>query len=311
MKQIVFLDTEILPSNKDWQKLTDKEILEFAREENEYRSYGIVYNTEKELVEAYNHEYIPTSENWVAFVIGEEVNPVKALKENIVMDIYNTLKESGREGCEFDDFRFTNDYECGGCFPNGTLHALRLGNSGELFAEVDFDGDEMEIGRGDIIDMVADSLMHLLATLRGHIALRNQQMAELRELVKSVGGKISFDGNFVFTGDDASRDMYECYDTKLMGLTLKDDGKLEIADNWDGSDYTNSERFIPNGELDRILDYVKAEIKKRKFTIKASKGMSRTFEIVADSYESALAIAKAEMEKEPWHDGDIDYDEIA
>jgi hypothetical protein len=94
---------------------------------------------------------------------------------------------------------------------------------------------------------------------------REEKLKELRTMVYACGGMITFDGSFSFIGDDRDKDIQYaiCEDTKLMALNLKD-GKLEIGDIWDGDNYINSERFIPDFELDRLVAYVKEQTDKRK-----------------------------------------------
>lgn len=263
MKQIVFLDTEILPSDKEWQKLTESEVLEFANEKSAdgKRKFGIFVDTEKDFVELYNHEYIPTSDNWVAYVIGGERNQSDLLmiaRKNIVNAIIGEIKKSGRCGCELDDLQISYTLRSNGCFPLMWLKSLRVNDKGELFGDVKYEDDEVQtIHHTDFTDcIITDCLMDIYDSVVYTISHRKERLAELREIVAKCGGEVNFDGNFTFTGDDASADMYECEETRLMGLRLVD-GKLLIDDIWDGDEYVNSERFITDREIDRITEYVR------------------------------------------------------
>lgn len=132
---------------------------------------------------------------------------------------------------------------------------------------------------------------------------RNQKLEELRKLIHQYG-RMEFKGDFSFCGDDWSGVEGYCNDTKLMGLSLDSEDKVVVSDVWQGDRYTNSERFIPDFELDRIIEYVKNQMSKQKWHIRVT--ASRTFEVIAANYEEALSLAEQEYDKEPINSGDID-----
>lgn len=137
-----------------------------------------------------------------------------------------------------------------------------------------------------------DSFLDILDHLKKDI--REKKLSHLREIVKKHGGEILFDGDFRFTGDSNGRggeNIDPCNDTRLMGLSIDCDGKINIDDIWEGDEYCNSENFIPDDELDRIIAYVESKTK-RKFVVRVSGSYSRTFDIEASTYEEALAEAK-------------------
>ena len=82
-----------------------------------------------------------------------------------------------------------------------------------------------------------------------------------------------------------------------MGLSIDCDGEISIDDIWEGDEYCNTENFIPDDELDRIIAYVESKTK-RKFVIRVSGSFSRTFDIEASSYEEALEFAKTEWKED-------------
>jgi hypothetical protein len=199
----------------------------------------------------------------------------------------------------------TNKYDVGGCFPIMYLKMVRLVKNGELVADVEYDGsDETTLSQTEIThNLMTDCLNDIYKEVRRIISSRLQRLEELRTIVRNNGGKINFDGNFTFCGYDASEEMYECENTRLMGLSLNENGELLIDDIWDGNEFTNSERFFRDTELDRIIEYVRNQ-SKQSYKIKVV--ASRTFEVMADSYEQAKELAMAELKKEPLCNDDID-----
>lgn len=138
-----------------------------------------------------------------------------------------------------------------------------------------------------------DSFLDILDHLRKEV--REKKLAYIRDIVKSHNGRIEFDNKFRFTGFDGDS---ECEFVGLLSLSLKEDGKLCIEDEWQDGLYENSENFIPDTELDRIIAYVESKTK-QKFVVRVSGSFSRTFEIEANNFEEALAEAKKEWEVRP------------
>jgi len=143
-----------------------------------------------------------------------------------------------------------------------------------------------------------ESFLDILDHLKKEV--REKKLSHLREIVKKHGGEILFDGDFRFTGDSNGRggeNIDPCNDTRLMGLSIDCDGMINIDDIWEGGEYCNSENFIPDDELDRIIAYVESQVK-RRFVIRVSGSYSRTFDIEASSYEEALEFAKTEWKED-------------
>lgn len=138
----------------------------------------------------------------------------------------------------------------------------------------------------------SDSFLDILDHLKKDI--REKKLSHLREIVKKHGGEILFDGNFRFTGDS---DGDPCNRTMLMGLSIYCDGKINIDDILEGGEYCDSENFIPDDELDRIIAYVESNTK-QKFVVRVSGSYSRTFDIEASTYEEALEFAKTEWKED-------------
>ena len=149
-----------------------------------------------------------------------------------------------------------------------------------------------------------DSFLDILDHLKEDI--REKKLSHLREIVKKHGGEILFDGDFRFTGDSngrSSENIDPCNDTRLMGLSINRDGKINIDDIWEGDEYCNSENFIPDNELDRIIAYVESLCYKT-YEITISELRSRKVEIQANTFDEAVEQAKKLLEKEPLNDED-------
>ena len=159
--------------------------------------------------------------------------------------------------------------------------------------------EKEEVIEGETVFMYdPESFLDILDHLKKDI--REKKLSHLREIVKSHNGRIEFDNKFRFTGFDGDSE-YEF--VGLLSLSLKEDGKLNIEDEWQDGLYDNSENFIPDTELDRIIAYVESKTK-RKFVVRVSGSFSRTFEIEANNFDEALAKAKKDWETNPLYYGD-------
>ena len=265
MKQIVFLDTEILPSDKDWKTLTDEEVMKFANEKaNQYRNFGLFFNTEKELVECYNHEELPMSDNWVAYVIGDEKDQSDRLaefKESVLADIVSLLKEDGNRLMVFEpsrDFRLAYvDYNYNPSAEVKTLHV----EDGRLMAELQWVGgdDDKEEFSGKT-NFTIDSLLAMKHEVEYYIRKdrRNRILDELKAMCEENHGGLCFDGKFRFCGvahfdDGTSYHHEECY---LNSILIKDN-YLVFRNTEEESLHNNMEDFIEDEELDRIIVYAR------------------------------------------------------
>lgn len=153
----------------------------------------------------------------------------------------------------------------------------------------------------------AGSFVDILDHLRKEV--REKKLAQLQEIVKKHNGKLSFDGFFEFVCDDTEdNSKANLSHSDLIGLELKDDGKLYVLTRWqeDGEQYGYNQDCIIDEEIDRMLDYVK-ETCTKKFSIYVHGSYGRVFDdIEAETYEEALAIAQQMWEKEPLNKEDSD-----
>lgn len=180
-------------------------------------------------------------------------------------------------------------------------NAVEVWNEGMVaFIVFNESGDEEVIEGEGVFQYDEGSFLDILDRLQKEV--REQKLETIRGIVKASGNRLEFDNKFRFTGFDGDS---ECEFVGLLALSLNEDGKLNIEDEWQDGLYTNSENFIPDSELDRFIDYVKNQTMK-KFKIRAYETFSRTFDIEACTYEEAIEKVKEELERFPFEEGDSD-----
>jgi hypothetical protein len=153
----------------------------------------------------------------------------------------------------------------------------------------------------EVLCYTIESLADVLFNLKSDY--RKNKLSKIIDLVRNEGGRMTFDGSFTFCGDDGSTCLYECENTKLIGLFLDSKGNLNVEDIWEGDKYINSERFLPDSELDRIIKYLESQVK-HKYSIKVI--ASNIYDVEATSYEEAVELVKKKIEEEPLKNADID-----
>lgn len=132
---------------------------------------------------------------------------------------------------------------------------------------------------------------------------RQEIIDELSMIVSKNGGFINFDDeDFTFVGDDGSDVSRFVCDSTLVSMVILN-GTLHIEDKFDGETFDNFMSYVPDFELERLLEYVKQKTYKQ-FKIRASAYFSRDFEVEANSYEEAVEKAKAELKANPWEEAD-------
>ena len=142
-----------------------------------------------------------------------------------------------------------------------------------------------------------DTFIDILDNLKREI--RESKLSRLRELVIKNGGKLNFDGSFGFhsiVGDDHVAGVKSMIDCIEIDNTYQN--RVYLDCNISGEYFEEYEENIPLDELDSIIAYVESQTK-RKYNIKVSGSFSRHFEIEANSFEEALALAKEDWETNP------------
>lgn len=136
--------------------------------------------------------------------------------------------------------------------------------------------------------------------------MREKKLQTLREIVDNNACHICFDGKFRFTGtahfeDGSTFEHEECY---LTRISIEND-ILNFYNTEENHTHKNTEEFISDDELDRMIEYIKCVVKP-KFTVRAAETRSRTFEFYTGTYEEAIELAKKELEKHPLDNEDSD-----
>ena len=153
--------------------------------------------------------------------------------------------------------------------------------------------DKEEVVEGEtVFSYDSDSFLDILDHLKKDV--REKKLSYLRDIVAKNGNKLSFNGKFCYM---SLHDGGE-FNTKLTGLSLNSARVLVIENITQGETFTDGENTITDEHLDRIIEYVESQTK-RKFVIRVSGSFSRTFDIEAFSYEEALAEAKKDWEINP------------
>lgn len=117
--------------------------------------------------------------------------------------------------------------------------------------------EERELITCDLSAFDCETILEALTQLRKE--LREHRLTVLKDVVREHGNCIKFDGSFTFTGDceDRSNETVEaCENCTLNKLEIVN-GKLVVHDTWQGESYDNTENFLPDYELDRIVLFVK------------------------------------------------------
>lgn len=135
---------------------------------------------------------------------------------------------------------------------------IEVDSDGMVIVVYRMQGDfETSTTEGDsVFNYSCDSFIDFIDNLKKEV--RERKLTVLRDLIIMNGGKISFNGSFTFSGCSEGDNVADCEDTKLLGLEYQqNDGRMIILDNWQGQVYNNSAKYIPDSELDRIIEYVR------------------------------------------------------
>lgn len=186
---------------------------------------------------------------------------LKTIKEQLIDATKAELKRT-----EVDEWDF--DAEISAHFPHSgsilvhNIETLSIdGSSVACGCSIgDPSSKERELVTCDLSAFDCETILEALTQLRKE--LRELRLTVLKDVVRSHGGFICFDGSFKFTGDCEDRDSKECgdpcEDCSLTKLEIVDN-KLVVFDTWQGEPYDNSTDFIPDYELDRIVLYAKQQ----------------------------------------------------
>ena len=177
---------------------------------------------------------------------------------------------------------------------------VKIHHQSEGYGENDIDITDGE----EIMNYEPNSFADILGNLKKEI--RGKKLSVLRNLIEQNGGKVQFDGSFRFCGiayfDDG--DTYEHEECYLNGISIEN-GNMIFHNTEENDPHNNEDDFISDAELDRIIEYVRNQ-SKHKFQIRAQALVSRVIDVEAASEDEAFALAKAELERNPFNQDDVD-----
>lgn len=220
------------------------------------------------------------------------------------MEIKNEILKEIRKMLPFDSAhhfaeKFYVHYVEGEVATTEVCTALEINGRGMIIFHVINDvGKKEKIDGEDVYAFDPESFLDILDHLKKEV--REKKLAHLRDIVKRHNG-LSFDGGFNINIDERDTANNECAiveNCRLVGLRLTTDGKLGIVNLSDGETFTNEESALLDEDIDKLITYVECQTK-QKFVIRVSGSFSRTFDIEAENYEEALAMAKNDWEINP------------
>lgn len=227
----------------------------------------------------------------------------RTVKNDILDEIRTILGKNAKH--EFSDPFFIH-YVDGDVATNEECVRIEIDHDGMVTIVYRLQGDtETFITGGEsVFNYSCDSFIDFLFRLKKE--LREKKLLTLREIVNNNGCHIDFDGKFRFTGtahfeDGSTFEHEECYLDRIVFVN----DSLVFHNTEENNTHTNTEEFLSDSELDRIIEYVKCQVKP-KFSLRAIETRSRTFEFYTGSYEEALAQAKKELEAKPLNEEDSD-----
>jgi hypothetical protein len=148
-----------------------------------------------------------------------------------------------------------------------------------------------EIGteRIDLLCLDVESLTNVLFRLEEEI--RGMYAEEIKSMISKCGGRFTLTEDFLFDGyDEIEED-----NVKLLQVFLANSGKdIMFYCGHNGSDLKCGIDFPNINELERILDYLKLNVK-RTFKVKATLNVEKVYEVEASN--PSEAIKKAEIER--------------
>ena len=177
---------------------------------------------------------------------------------NVKNDILNEIRNILGYGCKHDFTQtFFVHYVEGETATTEECTAVETDNDGMVIFHVNNVALETEKIEGEtVFTYDPESFLDILDNLKKEV--REKKLTVLRDLIIMNGGKISFNGSFTFSGCSEGDNVADCEDTKLLGLEYQqNDGRMIILDDWQGQVYNNSAKYIPDSELDRIIEYVR------------------------------------------------------
>lgn len=153
-----------------------------------------------------------------------------------------------------------------------------------------------------LMDYDFDSILNLYKTLIAE--LRSEKIMYIREVLQEHGNKVEF------AGIDGKKTIYLTEGSAIIlanvaNVRISDEGVL-VMHTKKSSKVVGKDALVSDLDLDeisRLLSYIKEETEKT-FNVTVSNVLSRTFEVKAGNWETAVEKVKAMLEKEPLNEDD-------
>ncbi len=172
------------------------------------------------------------------------------------------------------------------------VNTIRLDDNNILTLDIDYEGHSNNDCPFDLAFMgvFTDSMVELLDKLCYELRnwFTNLILVDLRNQAKLR----PLDGTFTMDG------------FKPISMRLSDSGNdILLTENGSGRERYLSD--FPDEDFPNFAAYFRTQIK-NTYSIRVSQVASRTIEVVADNYDQAVAMAKAEVEQHPINAEDVD-----
>jgi hypothetical protein len=236
-------------------------------------------------------------------ILIDRQKQLDSLKSELITDLLEIMNRYGLKEWKFsEDFSkhtdlHTLDAGCS-CAALCWINNLYVAENGKLNGMVEFECEKAYVEDQDFFySLPVEGLIivkqHLTTEVR---AYRTKLIKNWLEKVGANTGIKSLDRTYTINGNKAD------------GIYLGDDGEVVI----DFANENKAKRFghillrdMSDADFDKFNQYLDTQMK-TKFEIRVSQVASRTIEVEADNYDQAVAMAKAEVERNPINDEDVD-----
>lgn len=244
-------------------------------------------------------------ENW-QFVCKPNCNLIDrakqldSLKSELIIDLLEIMNRYGLKEWNFSEiFAKHTDLHTidGDTAALCRLQTLYVGEDGNLKGAIEWEHENPYIEDQTIFYTMP---VEVLITIKQHLAteVRAYRTGLIKNWLEKVGatdGVYDLNQKFIINGE------------KVRNIYINTNGEVEIGivqENQFKDDYV-ALRDLTDAAFDKFNQYLDTE-RSKKYEIRVSQVASRTIEVVADSYDQAVAMAKAEVERNPINNEDVD-----
>ena len=282
--------------NMDWGDGEQEEVLDKVIDDC-HKMYGgtLIENA----LSMAHKTYLMRYNNW-NYDAPDREKQLIALKSEIIIDILDILNRYGLKEWKFSDiFAKQTDLHTieGDTAAPCRLQTLYVGEDGNLKGAIEWEHENPYIEDQTIFYTMP---VEVLITIKQHLAteVRAYRTGLIKNWLAKVGatdGVYELNQKFIINGEKVRNIYIDTYGEVMIGITQKSQFK---------DDYVPL-RDLTDAAFDKFNQYLDTE-RSKKYEIRVSQVASRTIEVVADSYDQAVAMAKAEVERNPINNEDVD-----